>query len=64
MKNKHIILVAGMALFGAILGYLYYRYIGCLTGTCPIKSNPYSMTLFCLVMGGLIGSLFIPTPKK
>ena len=64
MKNKHIILVVGMALLGAILGYLYYRYIGCLKGTCPIKSNPYSMTLFGLVMGGLIGSLFIPTPKK
>lgn len=64
MKHKNIILVLGTALLGAILGYLYYHYIGCLSGTCPIKSNPYSMTLFGLVMGGLIGSLFIPTPKK
>jgi len=36
---------------GIIGGYLYWRYVGCMSGTCPIKSNWYLMVLF----GGLIG---------
>jgi UDP-N-acetylmuramyl pentapeptide phosphotransferase/UDP-N-acetylglucosamine-1-phosphate transferase len=36
---------------GIIGGYLYWRYVGCLSGTCPLKSNWETMVLF----GGLIG---------
>lgn len=36
---------------GIIAGYLYWKYVGCLSGTCPITSNWHSMVLF----GGLIG---------
>lgn len=36
---------------GVILGYLYWKYIGCVSGTCAIKSNWHTMILF----GGLIG---------
>lgn len=36
---------------GIIGGYLYWRYVGCLSGTCPITSSWYTMVLF----GGLIG---------
>lgn len=46
---------------GAILGYAYYYFIGCNTGTCPITSNPYTTTAY----GGLIGAIWaIPTKKK
>lgn len=38
---------------GALLGYLYQRFIGCRTGTCPITSSPYLSALY----GALIGYL-------
>lgn len=27
-------------LLGALGGYLYWRFVGCATGTCPITSSP------------------------
>ena len=36
---------------GIIAGYLYWKYVGCMSGTCPITSNWHSMVFF----GGLIG---------
>jgi hypothetical protein len=50
-------LVGGKMLFplgGAIVGYLYYLYIGCPSGACPITANPYSSTLYGLIMGLLL----------
>ena len=41
-------------LIGAVLGYLYYRFIGCSSGTCPITSNPYISTIYGLIVGLLI----------
>ena len=38
---------------GASLGYLYYKKVGCATGTCPITSSPGGSTIY----GGLIGYL-------
>jgi hypothetical protein len=48
---------------GAAGGFLYYTYIGCVSGTCPITSNPWLSTGY----GALIGLVFIslgPTRKK
>lgn len=45
-------------LVGAIGGYLYWRYVGCSTGTCPITSSPVNSTLWGAVMGGLLLNLF------
>jgi urea transporter len=42
-------------LLGSILGYFYYRFIGCSAGTCKITSNPIVSTLY----GGLMGYLLI-----
>lgn len=36
---------------GLAAGYLYWKYVGCVSGGCPITSNWYYTTLF----GGLIG---------
>lgn len=46
---------------GALLGYSYYYFIGCYSGTCPITSNPYISTLY----GALIAFILVlPTKKK
>lgn len=42
------------ALIGALLGYGYYRLVGCATGTCPITSNPRIATLYGAVLGFLL----------
>jgi len=47
----------GIAL-GAVGGYLYYYYIGCHSGTCPINSNPYISTLWGAIIGYLLGDMF------
>ena len=47
-KHKYGIL---LLIPGIIAGFLYWKYVGCLSGTCPITSNWHSMVLF----GGLIG---------
>lgn len=46
---------------GALLGYAYYYFIGCNTGSCPITSNPYTTTGY----GALLGLIWaFPFNKK
>jgi len=50
----------GVILGGAI-GFAYYYFIGCKSGTCAITSNPVNSTLY----GVLLGTLWIfPTKKR
>ncbi len=46
---------------GAVIGYLYYRFVGCSTGTCPITSNPLISTIYGAVMGLLLAGVFSPS---
>lgn len=60
MKNfffKHWLKIAGLAT-GALGGYLYYYYVGCVSGTCPITSNPYRMMIYGAVLGFLLFDMF------
>lgn len=51
---KSYIFKALIIVLGGVLGYAYYYYVGCRTGTCPITSNPWISTgygaLFALVL--------------
>lgn len=50
----------GVILGGAI-GFAYYYFIGCKSGTCAITSNPVNSTMY----GVLLGVLWtFPTKKK
>ena len=50
-----------IVVMGGVLGFLYYEFIGCTSGACPITSNPYSS----IFVGILIASLIImPNRKK
>ena len=55
--RKHILWISGIML-GAIGGYLYYHFVGCVNGTCAITSKPLNSTLYGAVMGGLLFNIF------
>ena len=55
--NKHILKIAG-SILGALAGFLYYYFIGCSSGTCPITSNPYISIAYGALMGYLIFDMF------
>lgn len=40
---------------GAVAGYLWYRAVGCKSGTCPLTSNP----VISVFWGALCGFLLI-----
>lgn len=45
-------------IIGGALGYLYYRKIGCASGTCPITSSPGGTTLYGALIGFLLAKSF------
>lgn len=57
MFKKYKLTIFGVVI-GGILGYLYYLFIGCASGTCKITSNPIYSTLYGSFMGGIIFSMF------
>ncbi len=42
------------SIIGGILGYLFYRFIGCASGTCPITGNPFIATVYGALLGALM----------
>jgi hypothetical protein len=53
-KNRFLII---FSIAGAIGGFLYWKFIGCQSGTCPIKSVWYWSTLYGSLIGSLAGSI-------
>ncbi len=53
-KGKRMFRLALFIVGGAALGYCYYRFVGCRTGTCPISSNPFISTIYGAFMGFLM----------
>ena len=48
-------------IFGGAVGFAYYYFIGCKSGTCAITSNPVNSIMY----GVLLGVLWtLPTKKK
>jgi len=45
------------AVIGGGLGYLYYKLVGCSSGSCPITSNPYISSIYGAVFGLLIAGM-------
>ena len=43
---------------GALAGYLYYRLVGCASGSCAITSNPYITVLYTGLIGFLLSGAF------
>lgn len=64
MNKKSIIITLIGILIGAVAGYLYYRYVGCITGTCVITSRPINATIYGAILGGLVSNSLIKKEKK
>ncbi len=44
------------AILGGILGFIYYKFVGCASGTCPLTSNPFISTIYGSVIGVLLAN--------
>lgn len=61
--KKYKWLITGVVL-GATGGFLYWNYIGCLSGHCSITSVWYNSTIYGSLMGGLLGSTIQDVKKQ
>ncbi len=61
--NKYKLSIIGL-IIGAVGGYLYYHFVGCTSGTCPITSKPLNSTLYGAMMGGLVLNIFKKEKKS
>jgi len=62
IKKNALYLIGGFV--GGLGGYLYWYYVGCTSGTCPITSSPTLSVIWGAVMGALVFSLFSKRKKK
>ncbi|MFN5429917.1 MAG: DUF6132 family protein [Cyclobacteriaceae bacterium] len=62
-KGKQYSLIVVGTIVGMIAGFLYWKELGCISGTCPITSNPVHSSLYGGLMGGLLFSLFYKNQK-
>lgn len=60
--KRYALTFAGV-LGGTVAGYLYWRQVGCVSGSCPITSSPVNSSVYGALMGGLFLNLF-QKPKK
>jgi hypothetical protein len=61
LRNKLSVIGAAV---GALGGYLYWKFIGCTTGTCPITSNPRNSMVYFSAMGILLFNIFKTSEQK
>jgi len=54
--RKHIIAII-FSVAGSAAGLLYWRFVGCTSGTCIIKSVWYLSTFYGLILGWVTGGL-------
>ncbi|MFA5405089.1 MAG: hypothetical protein WC358_09160 [Ignavibacteria bacterium] len=60
--NKKIVILIG-SLIGGLGGFLYWKFVGCATGTCPLTSNWMIMTGYGILIGYFLSDI-IPVKKK
>ena len=56
MRNYKWVIIG--SLFGAIVGFLYWKWVGCSSGTCMITSNPYRSSIYGAFMFGTFFNIF------
>ena len=61
IKNKLYFIGATI---GALGGFLYWKYIGCATGTCSISSSPKNSTVYFALFGAVLFGAFKKQSKQ
>ena len=51
-------------LIGGVAGFLYWYFIGCASGTCPITSNKFISVAYGALLGSLLFSTFAGSATK
>ena len=62
IRKKRISLI--FLVLGGIGGFLYWRFVGCTSGTCAIKSVWYWSTLWGAAVGYLVGDFITDLLEK
>lgn len=60
---KQRLLIIG-SILGAVGGYMYWKYVGCLNGSCAITGSALNSTLYFAFLGAVMLSFFKNTKKK
>lgn len=61
INKKNLTKLSIGIIVGGLLGFSYYYFIGCNSGTCAITSKPVNSTIY----GVLLGAIWtFPTKKK
>ncbi|MCO6500794.1 MAG: hypothetical protein J5I47_10505 [Vicingus serpentipes] len=63
----HKKITLAIALIGAIAGFLYWKFVGCASGSCAITAKWYTSTIYGLILGWLFGDILhekINSPQK
>ncbi len=60
VRSRAMLKSVGSIAAGALLGYTYYYFIGCNSGSCAITSSPGSSILF----GAFLGFFIVNKPCK
>ena len=63
LLTKNNLLTTIGILAGGVAGLLYWRFVGCSSGSCPITSSSVMSSIWCAAIGGLLLSIF-RTDKK
>lgn len=61
IRNK-LYFIGGIA--GAVAGFFYWKYVGCLTGTCGMTAHPLKSTIYFALLGALTFGVFKKDKKS
>jgi hypothetical protein len=61
--RKNIITMIALAV-GIVGGFLYWKFIGCASGTCPLTSSWIIMLIYGGILGALLGNFVQGFMKK
>lgn len=53
-----------LAVIGAVAGFFYWRFVGCQSGSCPLKSVWYYNVLFGGLIGYLLADMYVDYDTK
>ena len=61
--KKNYLTIIGLGV-GVIGGFLYWKFVGCASGTCPLTSSWKIMLVYGGIMGSLLGNMIQGFVKK